>query len=589
MSAPRPPSPSPTTIFPKHICSAICHGDDWKILEANQPLGDFLQSNALIGESLCALLYQINLSAAVDALQTSKPCIPAFFLVEKKSFSLLWAPLEEKHLCTAEKNQDNLRFLLFHETAFPSDIRDNDLLWKEHKVILDSIYDGIWVIDANGMTVHINKALDRIAGIKPKDVVGKHVTVPMREGKFTSCVTLKALEKRKPITMFDDYAGGKRCLNTSTPIFDDSGKIWRVVASIRDISELEVLQAKLSETEREAQHYRKKLAQIDRSTSSGGLIGSSNSMRICLQQLEKAAKTTASMLILGETGTGKTLAASFVHNKSARSKGPFVSLNCAAIPPSLLETELFGYDKGAFTGASNEGKKGVFELARNGTLFLDEIGELPLSMQAKLLHVLDGYTFRRVGGIKDIKTDVRIMAATNKPLEQLVGSGEFRADLYYRLHILNVTIPPLRERVEDIPELAVYFLDEACGRQETAKHFDNKVLHRFQLHPWPGNVRELKATVEFLAAMTEGHNIKLRHLPPHLAPHLDIDEPGMPGNKQTLKLAMDKLEAQMIKDALAKTGSTYKAAALLGISQSSVVRKAQKARLAIPAEMLHTH
>lgn len=588
MDAPGIFSPCLTGIFPENICSAICRGEDWLILKANSPLATFLQHDSPEGESLCAALYRLNMSSAVDALRQSNPCAPTFFLAEKKSFSLLWTPLPASCFARQPNEQEETRFVLFHETAFPTDIRDNDLLWKEHKVILDSIYDGIWVIDANGMTVHINKALNRIAGIKPKDVVGKHVTSPMQEGKFTSCVTLKALEKKKAITMFDDYAGGKRCLNTSTPIFDDNGKVWRVVASIRDISELEILQAKLSETEREAQHYKEKLAQIDRAASAGGLVGNSPVMRKCIRQLEKAAKTSASMLILGETGTGKTLAASFVHHKSARAKEPFISLNCAAIPPSLLETELFGYDKGAFTGASNEGKKGVFELARGGTLLLDEIGELPLSMQAKLLHVLDGYTFRRVGGVRDITTDVRIMAATNKPLEQLVASGEFRADLYYRLRILNVVIPPLRERAEDIPDLAVYFLEETCARHGIAKYFGAKVLQRFQLHAWPGNVRELRATVEFLAAMTEGDNIKARHLPPHLAPHPGAEDDGA-APAQTLKAALGKLETQMVKDALAKTGSTYKAAVLLGISQSSVVRKAQKARLEIPKEAHHTH
>ena len=451
------------------------------------------------------------------------------------------------------------------------------LLRHELEVILDSIDDGIWMINADGITQYINRSLTRITGIRPEEVIGRHVSALMHEGRFTSCVTLEALKQREPVTMFDDYATGIRCLNTSTPIFDDAGTIWRVVASIRDISELEALQAKLAEAEREADDYKKQLERIEK-TSANVFFASSSVMRKCLHDIELTAKAPSGVLILGETGTGKSLAASLIHQKSKRHDKVFISVNCAAIQPNLIEAEFFGYEKGAFTGAANEGKKGMFELADNGTLFLDEVGELPLNMQAKLLHVLDRYPFRRLGGVRNITVDVRVLAASNKPLEQLVASGEFRADLYYRLRVLSVLLPPLREHPEDIRIMAQYFLEETCKRQGNVKFFDPKVLHCFTAYAWPGNVRELRATVEFLAAMTVGKVIKLRDLPEYMQ-HAAAPDRKLPA--KTLRDAVAAMEYSMIKDALTQSGSSYKAAKQLGISQSSVVRKAKKLRIRI--------
>jgi PAS domain S-box-containing protein len=446
------------------------------------------------------------------------------------------------------------------------------LLRSELEVILDSIDDGIWVIDAQGTTLYVNRSLTRITGIKPQEVVGRHVSALMHEGRFTSCVTLEALKKQRAVTMFDDYAGGKRCLNTSTPIFDATGKIWRVVASIRDISELSMLEAKLAESEREASDYKRKLERIEQANTTA-FFTNSVVMNKFLLDLERAARSSSAVLILGETGTGKSLAATLLHQKSKRSKEALITVNCAAIPPSLLEAELFGYEKGAFTGAAREGKKGLLELADKGTLFLDEIGDLPPDMQAKLLHVLDSYAFRRLGGIKNITVDVRILAATNKTLEHLVEAGEFRADLYYRLRVLHVILPPLREHPEDIRIMAQYFLEEACKRQGSIKFFDPKVQRCFTAHDWPGNVRELRATVEFLVAMSGGKVIKPGDLPAHMQHGIALERDM---HKISLQSAVDGLEADMIRNALAKTGSSYKAAKLLGVSQSTVVRKAKK-------------
>ena len=566
------------------VCSGLCTQRDWKIISCNKACTVFFtgkdagagkrQAADITGEPLLRLFQSLGFEGEEEG--GGHPKYGCINLVSNaRSVAFAWADVRRGE-----------RLFLFHEIpgiALAIDAeRQHRLLTKELEVIIDSMHDGIWVIDGNGMTVHVNKAMKRMANIDPVEMIGKHVTFPISEGIFSSAVTLAALKQKKVVTMFDDYACGTRCLNTSTPIFDDQGEIWRVVASIRDMTELESLQRRLAEAEMEAHAYKRQLANIHQKAAPG-FITSSKVIRQCVRGLEKVAKVPSGVLILGETGTGKTLAASLIHQISPRANAPFITVNCAAIPQSLIESELFGYEKGAFTGAERSGKKGFFELADKGTLLLDEIGELPLTMQAKLLHVLDNQTFHKIGSEKSIKVDVRIIAATNRPLEQLVSAGEFRADLYYRLRVLSVVIPPLREHPEDIPELAVAFLEEACTRHGAFKAFSPKVLQCFKAHTWPGNVRELRAAVEFLAAMTEGSIIRLTDVPPHiLGGNVDNSMPNVDESTCIgIRDAVKNLEKTMIRNALAQTGSTYKAARLLGISQSSVVRKSRKLGIAV--------
>lgn len=551
--------------------TGVCEGAKWRLLSCSDSCGAFFSApggKTATGRSLLALLREKGFLEVEKKLGGVAARNSVVLRTGDETWAFVWAP---------DPDGGQQRLFLLHRLPGEDVDRQFELLNRELQVIINSLHDGIWVIDAEGLTVHVNNAMKRIANIEPGEMIGKHVTTPIEEGKFSSAVTLMALEKRKPVTMFDDYACGTRCLNTSIPVFDDSGKIWRVVASIRDMTELEALQKRLAEAEMEAHAYRGQLASMQQ-TSTHGFIANSKVMRDCVCKLEKAAKAPSGILILGETGTGKTFAASNVHRKSPIADAPFISVNCAAIPHTLIESELFGYEKGAFTGAGSTGKKGFFELADKGTLLLDEIGELPLSMQAKLLHVLDNQVFHKIGGEKSIKVDVRIIAATNRPLEQLVAEGEFRADLYYRLRVLSVEIPPLRERPEDIPELAMAFLNQACKRHGIVRTFSPKVLRCFAAHSWPGNVRELRAAVEFLAVMTERSIIRLTDVPPHIigaqaeAGLFDIgDEPP-----NDLRGAVKALERSMIRDALARSGSTHKAAKLLGVSQSCVVRKAHQ-------------
>ena len=444
---------------------------------------------------------------------------------------------------------------------------------RELDSVLEFIHDGIWVIDGQGVTRRINRAMERIAGIRACEVVGRHVSEPLREGRFKTCVTLRALETRHTVTLFDDYSNGKRCLNTSTPVFDEDGRVWRVIAAIRDITELENLQTKLSNLEVEALAYRLRAQGLE-GESKSGLLGQSLLVQRVRQDIAKAAQAEAMTLILGETGTGKSMAAKLIHDMSARADKPFVAVNCGAIPPALMESELFGYE-GAFTGAARGGKRGMLELAQGGTLLLDEVGELSLPMQAKLLHVLDGQPIYRVGGTQPIVVDTRLIAATNQPLEKMVADGRFREDLFYRLRVLCVEMPPLRERRDDILLLAWYFLRKIGQETGTTKRLDPRTEQIFLAYAWPGNVRELQSVIQSLLTLCERQNILPGDLPSYMREAAE-EAPEAAAPRESLTSAVERLERDMLSAALAETGSTYKAAHRLGISQSSVVRKARK-------------
>ncbi|MCG8533142.1 MAG: sigma 54-interacting transcriptional regulator [Desulfovibrionales bacterium] len=466
--------------------------------------------------------------------------------------------------------------------AISDDSFQNASLRKEElDVLFESMHDGIWVIDGDGITQRVNKAMERIAGIKAEEVIGKHVSEAVEMGYTTTCVTLRALEAGHSVTMFDDYSNGVRCLNTSTPIFNANGEAWRAIACIRDISELKELQSKLSKYELEAQVYKDKLKTLEKGQTEG-VLGNSPAMLQLSQDIQRAGQVDAPVLLLGETGTGKTLTAGTIHKGSSRSEGPFISINCGAIPSELLEAELFGYEPGAFSGASDKGKAGMFELADGGTLFLDEIAELPLLMQVKLLHVLDGDGYRKVGGTTQLKPNVRIIAATNKSFKDLLASGTFREDLYYRLRVLIVSIPPLRDRAEDIPQLVQHFLSSANQKYNLCKSLSPELLTILSKNTWPGNVRELRAAVDYLVAMSDQDMVTPEYLPPHFLSASEEEEQVVHTTSSlNMKQEVEQLERKLIKQALLEGKSTYKAAKLLGTSQSTIVRKAQRYRIGL--------
>lgn len=589
------------------FASIICRGNDWEILHTSEnfelildiqsPLEPLIDADKGTPQSLLSLLYPpLPSSQGAPAICQENHGEVQGVLASGKHFYMRWKMKSSSDQTTGETQGTIMRHTNEHanlrlvdliiltnhkgETLFPSfpHLASN---WNRQQLLFDSLHDGIWIIDGQGITMAVNKSMERIANIRREDVVGKHVAVASKDLGFSHCVTLRALEEKQAVTMFDDYANGTRCLNTSTPIFYDgdtnghsSKKVWRVIASIRDITELKKMQDRLAELELANQLYKDKLSHMG--ACHLGLVGSSEPTVALRRDISKVARSNAIVLVLGETGTGKTHAAQSIHNQSARKDGPFVALNCGGIPPTLIESELFGYERGAFTGASTKGKKGVFEQAQGGTLFLDEIAELPMATQATLLHFLDDFTFRRVGGTSTLQTDVRIIAATNKKLENLVARGEFRADLFYRLRVVVVTIPPLRHRPEDVPALMQHFLNALeAQRQRT---FSAAMLNALANYAWPGNVRELRGLVQYLHTMCDREMFDMDDLPSHIRHDLPSGMPQFSQN-HSLKEAVEELEKRMLFSALQELKSTYKVAKRLKMSQSTVVRKAQKYKL----------
>lgn len=536
----------------------ICRDGSWHLLEANERLRSLLALSPAEPLDPEALVFWFR-SGHLELSESGSVVNGAFNFIQDSGQRWMG--------CWWQADKETpLRYLMLFPGVGSDIFASATASSRELDQILDFIHDGIWVIDGNGITLRINRAMERIAGLLAEEVVGKHVSEPLREGRFKTCVTLRALEERRTVTLFDDYSNGKRCLNTSTPIFDRCGQVWRVIAAIRDLTELDELKERLSRVEVEALAHRMRAQGLEGDTHAG-LLGKSEVLQIALDAINKAAHSEAVTLLLGETGTGKTLCARLIHDMSCRSQRPFVAINCGAIPPGLMESELFGYEKGAFTGAGKNGKPGMLELASGGTLLLDEVGELTLPMQARLLHILDGQPIYRVGSTKPIKMDARLLAATNRPLEEMVASGSFREDLYYRLRVLCVELPPLRERRDDILILAWHFLRQTGVK----KRFSRDVERLFMAWHWPGNVRELQSVVQSLATLCDGEVILPQDLPRSMRQH----EHGRIAYS-TLPTAVAELEKEMIGKALIETGSTYKAARLLGISQSQVVRKARK-------------
>jgi len=304
-------------------------------------------------------------------------------------------------------------------------------------------------------------------------------------------------------------------------------------------------------------------------------------MKKIIELSTRVARVDSTVLITGESGVGKEIIAKLIHRASKRSSGPLIRINCGAIPENLLESELFGYESGAFTGARKDGKPGMFELAEGGTLFLDEIGEMPFSLQVKLLRVLQEREIVRVGGTKPTKVDVRIVTATNSNLEEMVANGTFREDLYYRLNVVNIAIPPLRERVDDIPHLALHFIKKFNTKYNMNKKMTLEAIDRLCQYSWPGNVRELENLIERLVVMVREEEIGVQHLPDSLQGRTEVDKGNVVSISEIvpLKKALEEVEKQLLSKALHKYGSTRKVAKVLGINQSTVVRKANRYEL----------
>ena len=440
------------------------------------------------------------------------------------------------------------------------------------RLILDNIYNGIMVTDAEGYVTHINPPYGRFLGVDPEKQIGRHCTEVVENSRMH----LVAKTGKAEINQ-GHHIKGQKMVVQRIPIKKD-GKVIAVFGQVmfKDIRDVGKLAKKLSMLESKVELYERELISL-RSTrySVESIVGVSAAMTDLKRELVKAAGTNLPVLVSGESGTGKELLAQAIHHASPRKLHAFVRINCAAIPKDLLESELFGYEPGAFTGAQYKGKPGKFEMAHHGTVFLDEIGDLPMEMQPKLLRVLEEKEVERVGGTTVSQVDFRLVAATNQNLEQMVEEGRFRKDLFYRVNVLPLHIPPLRDRPEDIGPLAVHLLQQIArdsSWNEVRLHSTAEEILRD--YHWPGNVRELNNVLERVCSTLEGDVI----YPPDLPFHLSRDRTdATDSGRSSLRQLRSRSEKEAILFALESTDhNKAKAAEMLGIHRTLLYKKMKK-------------
>lgn len=449
-------------------------------------------------------------------------------------------------------------------------------LYRELETILDVTYDGIVVTDGHGVILRVNSALEKLLERDASQLVGRRVEDLLNTGLFDVSATLRTLQEKRTVSLAQTLVNNRQTVSTSVPVFDEKGDIVRVVTNIRDMTELSRVQEEVERIKAISKKYEMELAQLRNIQRNDDVVIVSPEMKKQIHLAAMVAKSEATVLITGESGVGKEVVAKLIHQNSLRKEGPFVAINCGAIPELLLESELFGYEKGAFTGANAGGKIGLFELANGGTLLLDEVCELPLNLQVKLLRALQERQIYRVGGNQPIKLNVRIIATSNRDLFALVRDKKFRADLYYRINVIPIRIPALRERKEDIVPLAMFFLKKYNQQYGLRKRFSSELLQWFVNYRWPGNVRELQNFVERLVLTNEDDvlGLETREVSANLG-DMPIRVCALIPWRQGLEL----VEKQLLSMALAKGKSIRAAARLLGLDHSTVVKKIKSYRL----------
>lgn len=451
--------------------------------------------------------------------------------------------------------------------------------------LFQSSSDGIWICDPQGKIIDINPASEGMNGIRAEDYIAKNVMDLVREGYIDRSATMEAIVQRKQISISQYVKKTQRyLLVTATPVFDEQGEIYLVVLNERDMTQLNQLKEQLEETRKVTEKYMDELAELSmlRMRDEYDIIAKSERFKQIIQMSLKVARMDASnILLLGESGVGKGLLARFIHKSSRRSDKPLIQINCAALPENLLEAELFGYEKGAFTGASERGKAGLIELAHEGTLFLDEIAELPFGVQAKLLKYLDDHEVMRLGATKAKMTDCMIIAATNRELECLVRAKKFREDLYYRLNTFTISIPSLRERKEDLLELIHHYLQKFNEKYFQKKRFSPEAFRLLFQYSFPGNVREIKNIIERAVVMSNTDVIDEDYLQKFEGGTSQVVQQRM-GRIHNVGKEVNILEREIFEKAMASCKSTREMARYLGISQPTVVRKMKKFGLSWP-------
>lgn len=443
--------------------------------------------------------------------------------------------------------------------------------------------DIIWLYDGEGRVININRSAEVNNNIKAGDVIGKSYTEVIAMGLFKKSIVPDVIKTKRQVSLLQTGVDGKSSwLNTGTPAFDDSGKIDFIVVNARDMTQLNSIKAELEENRLVTQRIKDELAEMKLlEATDTHIIAESPQMRNVLKMAIKLARMdVTNILLLGESGTGKGLLTQFIHNCSIRKNGPLIQINCAALPENLLEAELFGYENGAFTGARDEGKAGLFELADTGLLFLDEIGDMPLSIQAKLLKYLDDQEIMRLGGLSSRKVDCMVVAATNRDLAKLVREGRFREDLYFRISAFPIKLPPIRERSEDVFALIDHYLTKYNQKYQLDRKLAAESMIELQKYDFPGNVRELKNIIKKAVVLGDQEIMTLPFLESigFKTPMRDLK---VSEQKETtfpldLEEKLQKLEKSLLAEASSKFRTIRKIAENLGTSKTSTLRKLKK-------------
>ncbi len=441
---------------------------------------------------------------------------------------------------------------------------------------VDNPYECPIVIDEKGIVRFMSRHNVGLYGFTPEQAVGKHITEVNKKSRMH-----ETLITGKPEIGETYQLGSRQQIVARIPLRDQNGKIVGVLGKriFHRVETIKDLYQKLEILEGQLKYYRREVTSLKKAYPYDNIVaGKSALIQEAMNAALQAAKSDAAVLVTGESGTGKEACAIFIHQSSKRADGPFIRVNCAAIPAELIESELFGYEGGAFTGAKPEGKPGKFELANRGTILLDEIGDMPLNMQAKLLRVLQDREVERVGGVKPTKVDFRLIASTNKDLQEMIQKGTFRTDLFYRLNIFNVNTPCLRSIPEDIPEIAFFLINQLSQKENMpAKTISSTAMAALQRYPWPGNVRELRNVIERALIITESPEIHVQHLPTRIR-EASLKSVVTPQRHiAPLRDAVAEAEKKVIVEAIRSAGGNkLKAARVLGVHRTILYQKIKK-------------
>lgn len=475
------------------------------------------------------------------------------------------------------------------QMGFPMGIIDPgklmSVIWQEMLhlecsvgTLMDTVNEAITVIDNQNIVVGWNKRAEELYRIPAKTILDQEINRFFSSLVVTHVINKDVMKKKGVRNDYHQPIPGTHVLINASPIIYQE-EVLGSVCSERDITETVSLHNELSKKNSEVRQLKSEIKKRNPSDDAFQKIyGHSKKLSDAISLARRVANTNVAVLIRGESGTGKELFAEAIHNESSRRGKPFVIINCGAIPAPLFESELFGYQSGAFTGADRKGRPGKFEMAHTGTIFLDEIGEMPLELQVKLLRVLQSKCFYKVGGNEPIDVDVRVIAATHRDLEQMINDGLFREDLYYRINVVSLEIPPLRMRKEDIPELMHLFIQEFCLQQNRDMvQIAPEVMTILLNYPWPGNIRELRNVVERMVILAEDNMILQDHLPPSIKKRKITSQEAVSNDASTLTDITDRTEREIIIQALEEAGGDKsKAARRLGIPRSTLYYKMKK-------------